>query len=38
MADVKSKSQQAAESKRSVVITNYKNDKIELDPSTVIDF
>ena len=38
MADAKQDNQQPAESKSGVVITNYKNEKIELDSSVVIDF
>ena len=38
MADARLENQQPAESKSGVVITNYKNEDIELDPSVVIDF
>ena len=38
MADARQDNQQPAESKSVVVITNYKNEKIELDPGVVIDF
>ena len=38
MAESIPSNQQTAEAKRSVVLTNYRDQQIELDPSIVVDF
>ena len=37
MAEAQHSNQQPAESRRSVVLSNYRNQSIELDPSIIID-